>query len=114
MQETTVDIAIVGGGPAGLSAGVWAARYMHSVAIVDSGDPRNAETLRINGFLGLDPVTPSELRSRGRDACRKVGVQLIDAIVLRAERHADESFLLCLEGGGRVYSRRLLLAIGLR
>src|SRR6516165_1300947 len=76
MQETTVDIAIVGGGPAGLSAGVWAARYMHSVTIVDSGDPRNAETLRINGFLGLDPVTPHELRARPRDvpaAWRRVG-----------------------------------------
>jgi thioredoxin reductase len=113
-HETTVEIAIVGGGPAGLSAGVWAARYMHSVAIVDSGDARNAETLRINGFLGLDPVTPSELRWRGRETCRQLGVNLIDAIVLRAERLDDDDFLLCLEGGGRVHSRRLLLAIGLR
>jgi thioredoxin reductase len=115
MQEAkVVDIAIVGGGPAGLSAAVWAARYMHSVTLVDSGDARNAETLRINGFLGLDPVTPSELRSSGRETCRNLGVQLIDAIVLRVERHGDEEFLLCLEGGGRVHSRRLLLAIGLR
>src|SRR5689334_7106629 len=108
MRESTVEIAIVGGGPAGLSAGIWAARYLHSVAIVDSGDARNAETLRINGFLGLDAVTPSELRSRGRETCRRLGVELIDAIVLRAEQHGDEDFLLCLEGGGRVHARRLL------
>jgi thioredoxin reductase (NADPH) len=114
MQETKVDIAIVGGGPAGLSAAIWAARYMHSVAVVDSGDPRNAETLRINGFLGVDPVTPRELRSRGRETCRALGVRLIDAIVLRVEQQSDEEFMLCLEGGGRVHSRRLLLAIGLR
>src|SRR5262249_42581837 len=114
MQRPKVDLAIVGGGPAGLSAGLWAARYMHSVAIVDSGDPRNAETLKISGFLGLDPVTPSELRSRGREVCRRLGVSLIDAVVLRAEQHGDEEFVLCLEGGDRVSSRRLLLAIGLR
>jgi thioredoxin reductase len=113
-NERRVDIAIVGGGPAGLSAGVWAARYMHSVTIVDSGDPRNAETLKINGFLGLDPVTPHDLRARGRDDCRQLGVRLVDGIVLRAEKQSDDDFVLCLEGGGRVRSRRLLLAIGLR
>lgn len=112
--KTKVDIAIVGGGPAGLSAGVFAARYMHSVTIVDSGDPRNAETLRINGFLGIDPVTPHELRARGRETCRQLGVELVDGIVLRVEKHDDDEFLLCLEGGNRLWSRRLLLAIGLR
>jgi thioredoxin reductase len=114
MWDRIFDVAIVGGGPAGLSAGVWAARYMHSVAIIDSGDPRNAETLKISGFLGLDPVTPGDLRARGRDSCRRLGVQLIDGIVLRAEKRGDDDFLLCLEGGTRVRSERLLLAIGLR
>jgi thioredoxin reductase len=113
-QETKVDIAIVGGGPAGLSAGVWCARYLHSVTVVDSGDPRNAETLKINGFLGLDPVTPAALRTRGRETCRQLGVNLIDGSVLRAEKHDDDRFLLCLEGGDRMFARRLLLAIGLR
>ncbi|MGH7620081.1 MAG: NAD(P)/FAD-dependent oxidoreductase [Gemmatimonadaceae bacterium] len=109
-----VDIAVVGGGPAGLSAAVWAARYLHSVALVDSGEPRNAETLKINGFLGLDPVTPADLRARGRETCRQLGVDLIDGDVLRVERHDDDHFLLCLEGGARLRARRLLLAIGLR
>ncbi len=113
-QETKVDIAVVGGGPAGLSAAVWAARYLHSVVVVDSGDARNSETLKINGFLGIDPVTPADLRTRGRESCRRLGVQLIDGTVLRAEKHGDDDFLLCLEGGARLTSRRLLLAIGLR
>jgi thioredoxin reductase len=113
-QETNVDIAIVGGGPAGLSAAVWCARYLHSVAVVDSGDARNAETLKISGYLALDPVTPADLRCRGRETCKRLGVELIDGIVLRVEKHDDDHFLLCLEGGRRVHSRRLLLAIGLR
>jgi thioredoxin reductase (NADPH) len=113
-NEKVIELAIVGGGPAGLSAAAWAARYLHSVTLVDSGDPRNWETRKINGYLGLPGIAPSELRERGRDSCRQVGVELIDAIVIRAEQRGDEDFLLCLEGGDRVVSKRLLLAIGLR
>jgi thioredoxin reductase len=108
------DIAVVGGGPAGLSAAIWSARYLHSVVLVDSGDPRNWQTRGINGFLGQPDVKPADLRLDGRNACRALGVHLVDAIVLRAEQHGDESFLLRLQGGARVTARRLLLAIGVR
>ncbi len=112
--EKRFEIGIVGGGPAGLSAAIWSARYLHSVILVDSGDPRNWETRGINGFLGFEGVRPAELRARGRESCRKLGVELVDAIVLRVERLADDEFLLCLKGGERIIVRRLLIAIGIR
>jgi thioredoxin reductase len=108
------DIAIVGGGPAGLSAAIWSARYLHSVAVVDSGDPRNWETHGVNGYLGLDAIRPPELRERGRETCRALGVELVDAIAIRVDKQDDERFEICLAGGGKVTSRRLLLAIGVR
>lgn len=113
-SDAVYDIGIVGGGPAGLSAAVWSARYLHSVVLVDSGDPRNWQTRRINGILGLEGIRPAELRAAGRDTSRELGVTLVDKVVLRAEQHGDEDFLLSLEGGTRVRSRRLLLAIGIR
>ena len=112
--EQQYDIGIVGGGPAGLSAAIWSARYLHSVLLVDSGDPRNWETRGINGFLAAEGIRPPELRTRGRELCRNLGVELVDAIVLRVEQTSDEEFAICLEGGGRRVVRRLLLAIGVR
>src|SRR5262245_66426977 len=109
----TYDVAIVGGGPAGLAAGLWSARYMHSAVVIDSGDPRNWETRGINGYLGLASITPAELRGTGRDECRKYGATLTDGVVLTVERH-DDGFSLAIEGGGRVEARRVLLAYGLR
>jgi len=114
MAEREFDIAIIGGGPAGLSAAIWSARYLHSVCVIDSGDPRNWETRGINGYLGLEDITPSQLRGKGRETCRGLGVELIDEVVLRVEQRQDEDFLTCLEGGDRVISRRVLLAIGIR
>src|ERR1043165_9706592 len=91
-KRTHYDMAIVGGGPAGLSAAIWSARYLHSVVVVDSGDPRNWETHSINGYLGLEGIRPPELRDQGREACRSLGLELVDAIAIRVDQVDDERF----------------------
>jgi thioredoxin reductase len=108
------DAAIVGGGPAGLSAAVWLARYLHSVVLIDSGDPRNWETRGIHGYLGFGQITPAELRGRGREEARRFGANLVDGCVDRAERMGDDQFRLALADGRRFDARRLLLAYGIR
>ncbi|MEO8560790.1 MAG: NAD(P)/FAD-dependent oxidoreductase [bacterium] len=108
------DVAIVGGGPAGLSASIWLARYLHSVVLIDSGDPRNWETRGVNGFLGHPGIRPSALRGMGRDEASENGVELVDAECDSVTRHGDEHFELTLVGGTTFTARRLLLAIGLK
>lgn len=82
------DVAIIGGGPAGLTAALWLGRYLHRVVLIDSGDPRNWETRSINGFPGHPGITPAELRGRTRDECRPFDVELIDGFVGRIRRES--------------------------
>lgn len=107
------DVAIVGGGPAGLTAAQWLGRYLHSVVLVDSGDPRNWQTRGINGYLGLPGVTPAVLRGAGRDDARKWGAELVDGCVDLVVRDG-EHFRVSLESGRLIESRRLLLAYGVK
>lgn len=108
------DVAIVGGGPAGLSAAIWLARYLHSVVVIDSGDPRSWDTRGINGYLGLPGIKPPELRARGRESCRDLGVELVDGCVCDVDRLPAKRFAIALSDGRRFESARMLLAYGLR
>jgi thioredoxin reductase len=110
----TYDVAVIGGGPAGLSAALWLARYLHSVVVVDSGDPRNWETRGINGFLGAHSIRSPELRKRGRADAEKYGAKLIDDKVETAKKLDDDCYRLKLAKGDTIDARRLLLAIGLQ
>ena len=114
MDSEIYDVAIVGGGPAGLSASIWLARYLHRVILIDSGDPRNWETRGINGYLGLPGIRPSELRSTGREEARKHGVELVDALCERVACRDEGHVQLLLADGRPIDARRLLLAIGLK
>ena len=114
MNAQFYDVAIIGGGPAGLSAADWLARFRHRVILVDSGDPRNWETRGVNGFLGSPGVRPAELRGRGREEARAQGVELVDALCERVVCQDEEHFQLLLGDGRAVDARRVLLAIGLK
>lgn len=83
------DVAIVGGGPAGLTAALWLGRYLHRVVVIDSGDPRNWETRGVNGFPGHPGITPAELRGMTRDECREYGVELVDGFVVQVRQRSD-------------------------
>ncbi len=114
MPAKRYDIAVVGGGPAGLSAALWLARYLHKVVVVDSGDPRNWETRGINGYLGHQGIRSPELRAIGHAECAEYGVEFVGGIVDEAINETGELFAICLRDGSTIEAPRILLAIGLK
>jgi thioredoxin reductase len=107
-----VDAVVVGGGPAGLSAATWLARYRRSVVVLDSGEYRNRWVARSHGYLGADPQDPMRLLERAReDLGRYETVQLRQARATRVERDRAGRFVVTTEGGDLV-ALRLVLATG--
>lgn len=107
------DAVVVGGGPAGLSAALWLARYRRRVVLFDSDDPRNADAWGVHGYLGLRDPSPEELRQRGRDQATIAGAEVRFGVV-RAVTGACDDFRVALRDGTEVAARRVLLATGLR
>jgi thioredoxin reductase len=112
-QNNEFEVAVIGGGPAGLSCGLWLGRYLRQTLLIDSGDPRNWETSGINGYLGAPKITPPELRKLGREECRRYPVELVDSCVDRVTRMESDRFTIRLEDGKTYHAQRLVLAIGL-
>jgi thioredoxin reductase len=108
------DVAIVGGGPAGLCGAIWLARYLHSVVVIDSGDPRNWETRAINGYLGLPGIKPPQLRALGRDEGARYGVEFVGGLVDEVVNETGELFAVRLHEGMIIEAERILLAIGIK
>lgn len=106
-----VDVAIVGGGPAGLSAALVLGRARKSVVLFDAGPPRNAAAERVHGFVTRDGTPPAEFRRIGREQLRPYSVDVRDARVEEITREGA-SFQV-RAGSGEVLARRVLLATGM-
>jgi thioredoxin reductase len=106
------DVVIVGAGPAGLSAALILGRSRRHVLVCDTGKPRNAASQAMHGYLTRDGIPPREFLSIARDQLRQYdSIDMRDVEVTGAEC-IDGRFHVTLQGGGRVTSRKLLIATG--
>jgi thioredoxin reductase len=106
------DVVVVGGGPAGLSAATWLARYRRSVLVIDSHEYRNRWTAQSHGYLGSDPADPMALLATARaQLSRYPSVVLCDGAATTARRDEQGRFVVGV-GNEEFVALRMILATG--
>jgi thioredoxin reductase/SAM-dependent methyltransferase len=108
-----VDVAIIGGGAAGLSAALNLGRVRRSVVVVDAGRPRNAPAAHMHGYLGHEGLAPLELLRIGRTEAERYGVRIVEGEATRTTGDASDGFTVELGDGRSIRSRRVLVTTGL-
>jgi thioredoxin reductase/SAM-dependent methyltransferase len=110
--SATVDVAVIGGGAAGLSAAMVLGRVRRSVVVIDAGAPRNARAEGVHGFLSRDGIAPAELIDTGRREVEHYG-GVVRHAEARAARRTATGFEITLDDGSLITARRLLATTGL-
>ena len=111
---TQYDVAIIGGGAAGLSAALVLSRARRKVLVVDAGSPRNAPATHMHGYLSRDGLPPGELLALGRNEVKSYGGEIVTGTVTDLAPDDRSGFWVRLTDGRRISSRRLLVTTGLR
>jgi thioredoxin reductase (NADPH) len=112
MDEPILDCVIVGGGPAGLTAAIYLARFHLDILVVDGGKSRAAWipcTRNVSGFP--DGIAGTELLQRMREQACKYGAKIETEFVTKLERDAGGAFT-ATTGSGSWRAHSVLLATG--
>jgi thioredoxin reductase (NADPH) len=113
MEEQVLDCLIVGGGPAGLTAAIYLARFRLEIMVVDGGKSRASSipcTRNVPGFT--DGIKGTELLQRMRNQACKYGAKIETEFVTKLERDERTGLFMATWGSGCARARTILIATG--
>ncbi|HEU4643563.1 MAG TPA: thioredoxin-disulfide reductase [Gemmatimonadaceae bacterium] len=115
MGETfDYDVVIIGAGPAGLTAGMYAGRSMLRTAVLERGAPGGEllNTEIIEDYPGFEHVEGWELAQKFESHARKFGAEVITANVETVRKRDDGTFESITDGGDVYRSPVVILTAG--
>ncbi len=113
--HTIYDVAVVGAGPSGLAAAVYAASEGLSTIVVEGTAPggQAGTSSKIENYLGFPTgVSGAQLASRGHLQALKFGVHFAISREIVGAQQTDGIHKLTLAGGKTVCSRSVVIATG--
>jgi thioredoxin reductase (NADPH) len=114
-KRSFYDLAIIGGGPTGLSASIYAAREGLDTLVIESSalGGQAGVTERIDNYPGFpEGIRGSELAGRIVEQARRYGVELLPAVTVNGLKRAGSGVNLTTEGGEEYGSQAAIIATG--
>lgn len=106
------EVLVIGGGPAGLMAAIYLARFRRRVVVIDSGASRAALIPRSHNLPGFpDGISGQDLLARMEQQVIGFEVPIIRGAVTALEQQ-DAGFLARYQGG-EIQAQRVILATGI-
>jgi thioredoxin reductase (NADPH) len=108
------DTVIVGSGPAGLTAGIYAKRAGLEALIIENtpvGGGQIATTDRVDNYPGLLGINGMELGMKFREHAEKLGCEFKDGQVVSIDDRVS-SKIVKLESGEEIETKTVILALG--
>src|SRR5437764_7738045 len=113
MDEQILDCLIIGGGPAGLTAAIYLARFHLGILVVDGGKSRAGLIPCTRNHAGYpDGIEGTELLRRMRDQASSYGAEIESEFVTKLERDETTGLFTATWGSGCATARTVLLATG--
>jgi thioredoxin reductase (NADPH) len=106
-----LDCLIIGGGPAGLTAAIYLARYRRRVVVVDAGDSRAALIPESHNYPGFQGIAGPALLDRLRGQALRYGAELTHGTVTALTREHDG--FIAGSGSATYRAHTVLMATGL-
>ena len=116
-EREVYDLAIVGGGPAGLAAAIYAAREGIDAIVVDRSAPggQAGVTEQVDNYPGFpEGIGGAELADRFVAQARRYGVEILSAVEVAslARDDADDAVVLTLGTGQQICASAVIVATG--
>jgi len=113
MEDPIIDCLIIGGGPAGLTAAIYLARFHLDILVVDGGKSRASWIPCTRNHAGYpDGIEGKELLRRMREQACKYGAKIETEFVTKLEREGETGLFTATWGSGEAKARTVLLATG--
>lgn len=107
------DILIIGAGPSGLTAGIYAVRAGYNVAIIEKqfAGGQIANTESVDNYPGLLSISGAELSFKMLEQAEKLGVKMIYDTVIKTH-FSDEQKVVYTENSGEITAKAIILCTG--